>query len=331
MKSVRTFLATSLSILLLCLTLVGCGGGGDNGGGSSSVTVPPVPTGITATAGDKKVTVTWNSVSGATSYNIYYASTPGVTKTTGAKIVNATSPYDVTGLTNGTSYYFVVTAVNAAGESDISAEKSAIPTSGTPLPSAPKGTSATPGNNQVTISWTAVTDATSYNIYYAATAGVSKTTGIKVANAVSPHAVTGLTNGTTYYFVVTAVNAAGESVESSENSAVPSAVPQPPASPNGVSASGGAGKVTMQWNTKLTATSYIIYYSESSSTTTAELLASGTKITVAALSADPQPETQTHDVTGLKAGTSYALVVTAKNAAGESGAQNTPRYAMTNP
>ncbi|NTV37579.1 MAG: fibronectin type III domain-containing protein [Anaerolineales bacterium] len=331
MKSILRFLAAPVFFLVLCVTLIGCGGGGDGGGSSTPTGLPSAPTGVTATAGNAKATINWNNVSGATSYNIYYATSAGVTKTTGAKVANASSPYDVTGLTNGTTYFFVVTAVNSAGESDVSAEKSAVPTSGAPPPAAPKGLSATPGNNQVTTTWTAVTEATSYNVYYSTSAGVTKLNGTKVANAVSPKAITGLTNGTTYYFVVTAVNAAGESVESSETSAAPSAVLQPPASPNGVSVTGGAGKVTVGWNTKLTATSYVIYYSESSSTTSAALLATGTKVTVAALSADPQPGTQSHDVTGLKANTSYAFVVTSKNAAGESGTQNFPKFAVTSP
>jgi hypothetical protein len=160
---------------------------------------------------------------------------------------------------------------------------------------------------------------------------VTKTTGAKVANVVSPKTITGLTNGTTYYFVVTAVNAAGESVESSETSAAPSAALQPPASPNGVSATGGTGKVTVTWNTKLTATSYVIYYTESNNITSAANLANGTKVTVAAISADPQPATQSYDVTGLKSGTTYAFNVTSKNAAGESGTQNFPKYATTSP
>jgi hypothetical protein len=331
MKSFLKFLAVPVFSLILGVTLFGCGGGGDGGGSPSPSGPPSAPTGVTATAGNAKATISWNSVSGATSYNIYYATSAGVTKTTGAKAANATSPYDVTGLTNGTTYYFVVTAVSSGGESNVSAEKSATPSSGTLPPAPPKGASATPGNGQITITWTAVTDATSYNVYYSTTPGVTKTTGTKVADAVSPKTITGLTNGTTYYVVVTAVNAAGESAESSETSAVPSALPQPPASPNGVSVTGGAGKVTVQWNTKLTATSYIIYYSESSSTTSAALLTSGTKVTVAALSADPQPGTQSHDITGLKANTSYAFVVTSKNAAGESGTQNYPKYATTSP
>jgi hypothetical protein len=71
------------------------------------------------------------------------------------------------------------------------------------------------------ITWFAVEGATSYNIYYSQTSGVTKATGIKLSNLISPSMVTGLNSGTTYYFIVTAVNADGESVESNQVSATP--------------------------------------------------------------------------------------------------------------
>jgi len=73
------------------------------------------------------VSISWSSVSGATSYNIYWSTTSGVTKTTGTKITGGTSPYAHTGLTNGTTYYYVVTAVNSYGESSESSQVSATP------------------------------------------------------------------------------------------------------------------------------------------------------------------------------------------------------------
>jgi hypothetical protein len=90
--------------------------------------VPAAPTGVTATAGNTQVTIAWSPVSGATSYNIYWSTTPGVTTATGTKITGASNPYIQTGRTNGTTYYYVVTAVNGNGESPASAQVSATPT-----------------------------------------------------------------------------------------------------------------------------------------------------------------------------------------------------------
>lgn len=96
-------------------------------------------------------------------------------------------------------------------------------------PSAPNGTSVVAGNGWVTITWDAVRKATSYNIYMASGPGVTKsnysslTDGMQQGNISSPYTHKGLMNNKTYYFVVTAINTDGESVESPQVSATPSA------------------------------------------------------------------------------------------------------------
>lgn len=181
---------------------------------------PPAPGGLRAAPGNTEVTVSWNATPGAASYNLYWSATSGVTHLTGTKVTGAVSPQAVTGLTNGTTYYFVVTGVSPNGEGVESLETSARP-SATPPPAAPTGVSATPGDKQVLVTWSAVSGATSYSIYYSTASGVSKTSGTRVAPAASSQLVTGLTNATTYYFVVTASDAAGEGVESAEVRAAP--------------------------------------------------------------------------------------------------------------
>ncbi len=202
----------------------------------------------------------------------------------------------------------------------------------TPPPGKPSGSSATAGNAKVTVSWTAPQTGpapSAYNIYYSTAAGISKATAIKLENVTSPYEVTGLSNGTPYYFAIAAVNANGEGGLSSEETATPDVSLQPPASPNGVTATAGTGKVTVQWNTKLYATSYNIYYSASGTITPANLLASGTKVTVAA-NPDPQPLTHSTEIDGLTPGTIYSFVVTAENASGESAPQSSTKKATPN-
>jgi hypothetical protein len=202
-----------------------------------------------------------------------------------------------------------------------------------PRPGKPSGVSATAGDSQVTLSWTApdLGSPTYYNIYYATSADVTPgnpgVTQVQVANAASSAVISGLANGTTYFFVAEAVNANGKGGLSSEASAIPAATLSIPASPNGVGLAAGTGSVAVTWNTKLTATSYNIYYSASASTTSAALLQSGVKVVVPAASADPQAATQSFSVSGLTAGTTYSFIVTSLNAAGESGAQTNPKTA----
>ncbi len=102
-------------------------------GGTPTV---PVPTNLTAAAGDAKVTLNWNAVTGATGYNVKRSKTAGGTYETVVPNVQGTSYVD-SGLTNGTTYYYVVTAITANGESGNSNEASATPKAGT-----------TPGDNE---------------------------------------------------------------------------------------------------------------------------------------------------------------------------------------
>ena len=258
----------------------------------------PVPEGVTATPGNGQVTIAWTAANDATSYNIYWSTTSGVTTANGAKITDATSPYVQSGLINGTTYYYVVTAVNKDGESTPSPQVSAT----LPLPEL-TGVTATPGNGQVTIAWTAVPGATSYHIYWSTTSGVTTANGAKITDATSPYVQSGLINGTTYYYIVTAVNKDGESTPSPQVSAKSSVAPTP-AAPT-VTATPGNNQVTIAWTAVPGATSYNIYWSNTSGVTTAN----GTKIADAA-SPYIQP--------GLTNDTTYYYVVTAVDGNGES-------------
>lgn len=294
----------------------------DNGALPPAASAPAAPNGLTAVGGTGQVTLSWTSVSNATSYNVYYATTAGVTKVNGTKITSVSSPYVQTGLAAGTTYFYVVTAVNSSGESAASAQASAGTASTPPLPTvpaAPTGVIATGGTNQVTLSWSAVNAAASYNVYYATTSGVTKTNGTRISSATSPAVQTGLTAGTTYYYIVTAVNSAGEGAASIQVAATTlPAVPPPtaPAVPTGVTAIGGANQATISWPAVAGAASYNVYWSTSSGVTKAN----GTKVSGV---------TSPYVKTGLSAGTIYYFIVTAANSVGESAA-STPVSATTN-
>jgi fibronectin type 3 domain-containing protein len=283
---------------------------------------PAAPTVVTATGGAGQVTVSWQVVSRASSYNIYWSTTSGVTTATGTKITAATSPHIHTGLANSTSYYYIVTAVNSVGESAASSQASATTNAAPPtptVPAAPSGVTATGGTRQVTVAWPAVAGATSYNIYWSTTSGVTKANGTRITGTTSPAVHSSLTDGTTYYYIVTAVNSVGESAPSAQLSAATlSATPTVPLAPTGIVASGGNKQVTVTWPAVSSATSYNLYWS----TTTGVTTATGTKITGA---------TSPYLHSGLADSTAYYYVLTAVNSAGESAASPQVTAATTAP
>jgi fibronectin type 3 domain-containing protein len=98
---------------------------------SSGGTAPSTPTGLTATAGNAQVSLAWSAASGATSYNVYRSTSAGGEGTTAYKTGLTSASFTDTGLTNGTTYYYKVAAVNSSSMSAQSAEASATPTGGT--------------------------------------------------------------------------------------------------------------------------------------------------------------------------------------------------------
>jgi hypothetical protein len=82
-------------------------------------------------------------VAGAVAYNVYWSTAPGTTTLNGTKISGVSSPYLHAGLTNNTTYYYVVTAENGSEETSESAEVSAVPSSGSAQAGIPWSQAAT--------------------------------------------------------------------------------------------------------------------------------------------------------------------------------------------
>ncbi|MGA2052570.1 MAG: autotransporter-associated beta strand repeat-containing protein, partial [Opitutales bacterium] len=178
---------------------------------------PSAPTGLTATAGNGNVTLNWTASSGATGYTVQRSTTSGGGYTTLATGVTSSTYKDTTAV-NGTTYYYVVVATNTAGSSDTSAQASSTPLP--PPPATPTGLTATAGNGNVTLNWTAVSGAASYLVQRSTTSGSGYLT-VNGAVATNSYTDLGLVNGTTYYYVVAASNAGGTSANSTEVSATP--------------------------------------------------------------------------------------------------------------
>jgi subtilase family serine protease len=257
---------------------------------------PGVPSGVSATGGNAQVTLNWTVVSLATSYNVERSTTSGSGYATVGSPLSAT--YVDGAAANGTTYYYVVTAVNGAGTSSASSQVSATPA--LPAPGIPGSVTATAGNAQVTLNWTVVSLAASYNVERSTTSGSGYAT---VGSPTSPTYVDGsLTNGTAYYYVVTAVNASGTSSASSQASATPQI--SAPSAPSTLTAVAGNAEVTLTWSTVAGSTAYNVKRAGGSG---------GPYSTIVSATAS----TSAVD-SGVSNGTTYYYVVSALNAGGES-------------
>jgi len=208
---------------------------------------PKAPENVRANAGDGKITVTWDPVPGADGYNLYEGVLDETLTWYWDEILDvdySTSPccsYTITGLDNSTSanqvrYGIVVTAFTDSPEMESSHSFAALASpSHTPPPPAPKIKSVTAGNGTITVGWYRAETATSYAIYIGTSKGVSnsmlraedfRSDYEPDAGDDGPYGVQasqGIENDKTYYIVVTAINANGESAPSSEYWVKPSA------------------------------------------------------------------------------------------------------------
>ena len=194
-------------------------------------TPPSVPTGLVATAGDGFVDLDWTDVTtpDLQGYYVYSSTAAGGPWTRLTAQPVTTSSFRASGLANGTEYYFCISSVDTTGnESACGSSASATPTPppDTTAPDAPQGLTATGGNTVVDLDWAdvATADLAGYRVYVATAAGGPWT--LLTADPIAPSAyqAQGLTNGTQYFFRVTAVDVAGnESAPSGVVSATPAA------------------------------------------------------------------------------------------------------------
>jgi hypothetical protein len=220
------------------------------------LTAPGAPTNLLATPSNTSATLTWTTPvndggSAITGFEIDVRTGTTVVRTVTGITGTATSTV-ITGLTNGTAYNFVVRAVNAVGTSADSA--ASAPVTPATAPSAPTIGTAVRGNASATVNWTAPASnggspVTEYRVdVRTGTTLVRTVTGIP--GTATSTVVSGLTNGTTYNFVVRAVNAAGVSANSAaSNPVTPATVPGAPRidSPQR-GANGGALTAIARWS-----------------------------------------------------------------------------------
>ena len=236
---------------------------------------PNPPSGLSAVAGDKEVTLSWSApilntdgtpVTDLDSYNIYFAPTANGPYTIATNVSATTTSATVNNLLNTVPYFFQVTVVdneNPANESEKSNIATGLPSN--KPPAVPQNFTALSGDKRVTLSWSAVTtnsdgtpiqDLAGYNVYFGTTPGGPYSLFNPTLITQTGTTVSGLTNGVTYYFVVRAQDSDSPAPAQSANSVELTATPlgNMPSPPQNLNALAGDGLVLLSWSTVVTNT-----------------------------------------------------------------------------
>jgi titin len=307
--------------------------------------LPGIPTGLTGFHGDQQVSLTWTAPTntGLTSLTGYVVEHS--TSSSGLWTPNSTSStsYIVTGLTNGTPYFFRVSAVNIVGQgqpsSPIQSTPSTIPIAPVIIPS------VTCDNQQVLVTWYPPVDdggapISSYFLRYTTdlTAPItwSPTSPYSVPVPTPPtptisFIVPGLTNGTQYYFQVAAVNLNGTGPYSANSTATPSITPQPPIPITTTAVT--STSIAVSWTTPTglantggnPVTGYIVYWTEISSTGT---IISTNSTTISGTPPGTPPPT-TYTIPSLTHATLYEIQISSVNCSGVGPLSSPPLYVTT--
>jgi glucosylceramidase len=195
----------------------------------SAGTGPGAPTNLAASAtSSSQINLTWTaSPTTGVTYSVFRSTTSGFTPNSGNTIKTGltTTSYSDTGLSSGTTYYYLVEALGSTGTSNPSNQASATTT--VVIPTAPSGLTATAVSSaQINLSWTASpTNGVTYGVYRSTTSGFTPGSGNLIASGLSTttYTNTGLAASTTYYYKVEAVNSAGSSPASNQATATTSA------------------------------------------------------------------------------------------------------------
>ncbi|MDR1326474.1 MAG: fibronectin type III domain-containing protein [Treponema sp.] len=217
------------------------------------------PAEVSATADSStSITLGWNAVSEASSYEVYRSTSEQgtYTKVTATSIVGTS--YTNTGLSSGTTYYYKVRGFRSSSPSGYGDYSSPVfATTKAAGPSAPSSVSASAvSSSSITVTWYSVTGATGYNIYRSSSS--SGTYTLAGTSASTSYTDTELTGYTTYYYKVASYN----SVSEGEPSSPTSATTQWGGAPAGLSATAGSdNSITLSWGAVSGANYYYIYRS----------------------------------------------------------------------
>jgi len=231
----------------------------------ASLVAPAAPGTPLVAGADAALNVSWPAVPGAKGYDVFWHTADDPASIPAANARRATEPQaSIPGLVNYTLYYVWVRAFNDAGESALSPSAGGTPGA---LPATPGQPTLAAADGQLTVSWAAVSGATSYDLFWSEADDTASIPAANTANTtIRNYVITGLTNDRTYYVWLKARNAVGPSGFGPGASETPVKAVVPPAAPGKPAVKGSDASLSATWEAVEGATTYAVWYYTDSDT-----------------------------------------------------------------
>ena len=259
---------------------------------------PLVPKQSEPKGGIRKITVSWEAVEGATSYNVYYGTENDISAATEVTDITATQ-HEIDNLQPGTTYYTWVKSVTAQGVSNASTVMHALTFPAVPVLNAPQIS-----GNTIALSWEEVESANRYTVRFGTSdqyANAARITNIRDTS----YQIIGLEFSTTYYIWMEAYNESGGVRMANP---VQVMTEDDLLTPKQNAPAGGVRKITVSWEAVEGAESYLVYYSTSASFSSAQQI--------------PDLQGSSYTIESLEPGTTYYTWVAAVTGGVESSPSN---------
>ena len=264
--------------------------------------VPSAPSTPVLSAGNNEISVSWEAVNGAVSYDVQYRRDNEAFQFHGGAVTGTS--VTITGLNSNTQYYVRVRARNISGAGDWSNEAGVTTTTAIP------GTSDTPavtaGSGEISVSWNAVANASSYEVWYRNTEEGGEGLRFMSDDTITETGIIigGLENGIAYQVRIRAVNTSGSSEFSNWSVARTPDASLPPAPAMPVAANITFNEVTISWESVPRADAYSVWLATENNPNEADRQGQWVDAS----------DDRSMDITGLDAGTAYYIWVRARNA-----------------
>ena len=294
----------------------------------ADTTAPSQPVGLAGSVVGSTVNLSWTASSdnvAVTRYNLHRGTSAGFTPSAGNRIAQPTGPsYADTGLATG-SYFYKVTAEDAAGNISAASNEATATVADASPPTAPSSLAAAVAGSTVNLSWAAATDnvgVSRYNLHRSTTSGFAPSPANRIAQPTGlSYADTGVSPGS-YFYKLTAEDAAGNISPVSNTASATVLDTSPPSTPTNLAATGGAGQASLTW-TAATDNVAVSRYNLHRSTTPGFTPTAGNRVA--------QPTITSYTDTGLAAGTYYYKLTAEDAAANLSPASNEATATVSTP